>query len=274
MKDLRVYRGRVGLLLVSLALLPGWAIAQTREDARLITATQVMQELHAAPDQGVPGWLMARAYGVAVIPEVLRAAFFLGGRHGNGVLTVRDTAGRFSSPVFVSLTGISFGSQFGAQATDLVLIFATRRSVEDFARGKLTLGGSASVAAGPLGRSGELAAGKTAEVYSYSHSRGLFAGISLDGTAVRYEVSTNRNFYGQSTNAADIIAGTVTSNSESARRFIAAVAATVPTESAGDAAAQVTPAAPAAAAPSNAPERGGGAQSFPLEDDKPGAEPK
>lgn len=256
--------GLLGLLALSW---PALSAAPSREEARLITATAVMQELRASPDQGIPAWLMERAYGVAVIPEVIKGALVFGGRHGNGVLTVRDDRGRFSNPVFISLTGGSVGWQIGAQATDVVLIFATRRSVEDFARGQFTLGGTASVAAGPVGRSGEAAAGKSAEIYSYSRSRGLFAGVALDGTALRYEVSTNRRFYGQATNTNDIISGKVSTTSEAARRFIAAVAAGVP-------AAGAAPQPGAAAAPAEKPAANGGARSFPLEDSKPGAEPK
>ena len=96
---------------------------------------------------------MQRAYGVAVIPEVIKGAFVFGGRYGNGVLTVRDAAsGRFSNPIFITLAGGSVGWQIGATSTDVVLVFVTPRSVENFARGKFTLGADASVAAGPVGR--------------------------------------------------------------------------------------------------------------------------
>jgi lipid-binding SYLF domain-containing protein len=268
----------LALLAVSLFCVTGHA--QTREDARLITATQVLEEMRAQPDQNVPNWLMERAYGVAVIPEVIKGAMIFGGRHGNGVMTVRDGAGRFSDPVFLSLTGGSVGWQFGAQATDVVLVFATRRSVENFARGKFTLGGSASVAAGPLGRSGEAAAGKDAEIYSYSRSRGLFAGVALDGSVLRFEKSTNRNFYGRPITADEIFSGkVVNSTSQSARRFIAAIASAVPAGSAGAAAGQAGAATPSTtpliAPTSTAPAApvSGGAQSFPLEDNKPGGEP-
>src|SRR5258706_14321044 len=106
------------LLLAALPLLGlGDANAQTREDARLITAAQVLDEMRAQPDQNIPGWLMERAYGVAVIPDVIKGAVFFGGRHGNGVMSVRDSTGKFSDPVFLSLTGGSWGLQVGAQAT-------------------------------------------------------------------------------------------------------------------------------------------------------------
>ena len=267
------------LALLALSVFTITAHAQTREDARLITATQVLEEMRAQPDQSVPNWLMERAYGVAVIPDVIKAGLVFAGRHGNGVMTVRDAAGRFSDPVFLSLTGGSVGWQVGAQATDVVLVFATRRSVENFARGKFTLGGSASVAAGPLGRTGEAAAGKDAEIYSYSRSRGLFAGVALDGSVLLFEKNTNRAFYGRPITADEIFSGkVVNSTSQSARRFIAAIAGAVPAGSAGAAANQAATVAapgalPAATSAPTAPVSGG-AQSFPLEDSKPGGEPR
>jgi len=252
----------------------GVAFAQSREDARLIVATQVLDELHAVPDQSVPTWLMDRAYGVAVIPDVIKGAFFFGGRHGNGALVARDAAGRFSNPVFVSLTGGSFGWQIGAQAADVVLIFATRRSLENFARGQFTLGVSASVAAGPVGRSGEAAAGVEAEIYSYSRARGLFAGVALDGTAIYFDQKANRNYYGRDVTTDEIVNGTAKTSAESARRFIAAVvsglspAGATPPGVLGPPPPVATPAP--AAAPAPAAE---GAKSFPLADPKPGGEP-
>jgi lipid-binding SYLF domain-containing protein len=270
----RLWYAPLALLLVS--LLPATAGAQTREDARLITATQVMEELRASPDQNVPGWLLERAYGVAVIPEVIKAAFGIGGRHGNGVLTIRDDTGRFSNPIFISLTGGSCCWQIGAQSSDVVLVFATRRSVENFARGQFTLGGSASVAAGPVGRQGEAAAGTAAEIYSYSRARGLFAGVALDGTVLRFEVSSNRSFYGRKVTTEDIVGNKAPTSSESARRFIAAVANSISPGTAGAAASQAgATAAPAVTTPAAAPAPiGGGAQSFPMEDKKPGGEPR
>jgi lipid-binding SYLF domain-containing protein len=166
-----------------------------------------MDDLRATPDQSVPTWLLDRAYGVAVLPDVIRGAFMFGGRHGNGVMVARDTAGRFSNPIFISLTGGSFGAQIGAQATDIVLIFASRKSVEKFASGDFTLGATASVAAGPVGRSGEAAAGITSEIYSYSRSRGLFAGVALDGSVLAIDNDANQAVYGEGMTPRRIFAG-------------------------------------------------------------------
>lgn len=272
---------RALLFVLLSSLLPaGNALAQSHEDARLITATQVLEELRATPDQNIPTWLLDRAYGVAVIPDVIKGAFIWGGRHGNGALVARDTAGRFSNPVFISLTGGSFGFQIGAQASDIVLIFASRKSVENFARGDFTLGVSASAAAGPVGRSGEAAAGLSSEVYSYSRARGLFAGVALDGTALVFDRTANRNFYGHDVTTDDILGGHVSTNAESARRFIAAVVAGMSPATTAGAGAQTNPPAVATPAPAAAPAATAkpapateGAQSFPLADPKPGSEP-
>src|SRR3984957_5466961 len=246
------------------------ALAQTpsREEAVLITATQVLEELAATPDQKVPDWLMQRAYGVAVVPEVIKGAFFFGGRYGNGVLTVRDaTSGRFSNPVFIRLGGGSFGAQIGATSTDVVLVFVTPRSVENFAHGKFTLGADVSVAAGPVGRQTEAAAGKAAEIYSYSRSRGLFAGVALDGTVIAFDRSGNRSFYGDDDVTTSMITRSkVTTHSDAARRFVAAGRAPANTDSS-----TVPAPAPAAAAPPpNVPAPAGPAASgdvhtFPME---------
>lgn len=248
--------------------------AQAREEASLLVAAEVLDELGKVRDQAIPERLLQRAYAVAVIPKVTKVAFFLGGRRGSGVMVVRDAQGRFSNPVFINLTGGSFGLQFGAQEADVVLVFTTRRGVEGIADGKLTLGAGASVAAGPVGRQADAAAGFNAEVYSYARTRGLFAGIALDGTALTIDNRGNRRFYGRSTLlASDVINGSVRKDdSESVRRFLSAVAA-----STGEAAAPASPSAPAAAPGSPSPtapvQQPGGVQTFPMEDPAPGGEP-
>lgn len=261
-----------------LAFLPP-AFAQTteqsREDARLITATQVLEELRATPDQNVPDWLMQRAYGVAVIPEVIKGAFVFGGRYGSGVLTVRDAAGRFSNPIFITLAGGSVGWQVGATSTDVVLVFVTQRSVEHFAGGKFTLGADASVAAGPVGRQGEAAAGIHAEIYSYSRSRGLFAGVALDGTVIAFDRRANNAFYhSEEVTTTEITAGKVTSHSESGRRFLAAVATSANGSGSEPAGAGSTSGSSAPAPPPPAPAPSGAVKTYPMEDAQPGTEPK
>jgi lipid-binding SYLF domain-containing protein len=265
------------------------AHAQAREEGKLLLASQVLEELRDAGDHSIPNWLLERAYGIAVIPDLTKIAFFAGGRRGNGVLVFRDKDGRFSNPIFVTLTGGSFGFQWGVQSTDIVLVFTTQKSVEGITRGKFTLGGDASVAAGPVGRESSAATDFTfkSEIYSYSRSRGVFAGIALDGSVMQIDDDENQTFYGKTSygtrgvTASDIVAGAVTppANDNSAQRFMTAVT----TSTRGQQSASATP--PPSASPAPAPAQtsappqpsplssSGGAQSFPAEDTRPGAEP-
>ena len=246
--------------------------AQAREEGRLLVASQVLEELRSGRDEVIPDRLLERAYGIAVIPDLTKVAFFAGGRRGHGVLVVRDRAGRFTSPVFVTMTGGSFGWQWGVQSTDIVLVFTTPRGIEGISGGKLTLGADASVAAGPVGRQASAAtdASFKAEVYSYSRSRGVFAGLALDGTVISIDDEADAAFYKKpGVASADIFGGSVTSDDESARRFMTAIATSTGTQrsaSAAPPAAAMAP-KPAAAQPAS------GAQSFPLSDQQPGQEP-
>ncbi|HEX4387954.1 MAG TPA: lipid-binding SYLF domain-containing protein [Steroidobacteraceae bacterium] len=257
-----------------------FAHAQAREEGRLLIASEVLEDLRATPDKAIPDRLLERAYAIAVIPDLTKVAFFAGGRHGNGVMVVRDSKGRFSDPVFVSMTGGSFGWQWGVQSTDIVLVFTTERGVQGIAGGKITLGADASAAAGPVGRMASAAtdANFKAEVYSYSRNRGAFVGISLDGTALRIDDTANANFYKKQVMASDIISGAVTTSDDSAKRFLTAVATSTGgqrTASLAAPAATATPGATAAAssaAPASAPSPA--AQSFPMSDPTPGQEPK
>lgn len=260
------------LLAVSACLSTATLHAQGREEAKLITATEVITELQASRDQQVPQWLLDRAHGLVVVPDVVKVGFWLGGRHGKGVMVVRDDAGRFSNPVFVNLSGGSFGPQIGAQSSDVVLVFTTRKGIQGIADGKVTLGADASVAAGPVGRQASAAtdAAFKAEVYSYSRSKGLFAGIALDGSAITIDDKSNAAFYGRKVEAGEILQGAVTTNSNGAQRFLAAVTAGTAPAGADAAAAPTTPAAPAAtAAEMQAPGDSSGVKTFPLEPQTP-----
>ena len=254
--------------------------AQAREEGRLLMASQVLEELRNSRDQMIPDRLLERAYGIAVIPDMTKIAFFVGGRHGNGVLSVRDKDGRFTNPVFISMTGGSFGWQWGAQSTDIVLVFMSRKSVEGISGGKVTLGADASVAAGPVGRSASASTDTTfkSEVYSYSRSRGVFAGIALDGTVLTIADRANDAFYKKhDVNASDIMSGAVTSNDDAAKRFNAAIGTSTRGQQSATAPPGVSREAEAsqntAGVAEPATQRGAGAKSFPLEDSHPGSEP-
>src|SRR5262249_40235186 len=187
------------------------ARAQGKDIVLVESAAEVIDCLTAIPDKSIPPALLCDAQGVAIFPDMLKASFILGGRYGRGVLLVRDQAGGWSNPIFLTMTGGSVGWQAGAQSTDLVLIFRTARSVDRFlkGKGKITLGADASVAAGPVGREAAAATDVLlrAEIFTYSRSRGLFAGVSVVGDVVRIDWSGNERFYGnREVCPADIVA--------------------------------------------------------------------
>lgn len=259
---------------VALAFSAIAAHAQALEEGRLLLATQVLDDARTARDQGIPDRLLERAYGIAVIPDFTKVAFFLGGSRGHGVLVVRDASGHFSSPIFVTLTGGSFGFQWGVQKTDLVLVFTSRQGILGIEGGKLTLGADVSVAAGPVGRQASAATDQAfnAGVYSYSHSRGIFAGVALSGAALTIDNAANDELYHRSgLMASDIISGAVRTDDDAARRFQTAVL-----QGAGLApASSMTSAAEAPSAMQSPPPQkpGPAAQAFPLQDSNPGSNP-
>jgi lipid-binding SYLF domain-containing protein len=159
---------------------------------------QVLTELLAIPGKQIPAALLSEAQGVAIIPRVIKIGFVAGGRRGYGVVLVRDAEGGWTLPRFIRLTGGSVGWQAGVSGTDVVLVFRTRRSVENLMKGKFTIGVDAAAAAGPVGRNAAAAtdASLQAEILSYSRSRGLFLGASIDGSAVEMDNDANTAFYG------------------------------------------------------------------------------
>jgi lipid-binding SYLF domain-containing protein len=156
-----------------------------------------LDEVMAMPGRGIPLSLLTNAQGVAIVPDLLKGGFIVGVRHGRGVLLVRDPTGTWQPPQFISINGGSVGWQIGLQATDLVLVFKTAHSIRGLLRGKLTLGADISAAAGPVGRDASASTDTTlrAEILSYSRSRGLFAGVALDGSVVQVDPLSNTAFY-------------------------------------------------------------------------------
>jgi lipid-binding SYLF domain-containing protein len=159
---------------------------------------QVLTELVAIPGRQIPASLLREAQGLAIIPRVIKVGFIAGVRRGHGIVVVRDADGSWGLPQFITLTGGSVGWQAGVQGTDVVLVFRTRRSVENLMRGKFTIGVDAAAAAGPVGRNASAATDITlqAEILSYSRSRGLFLGASVDGSAIEVNQAANMAFYG------------------------------------------------------------------------------
>jgi lipid-binding SYLF domain-containing protein len=182
----------------------------TSELEKVNDAIEVIQEMVEIPEEGIPDALLSKAYGIAIIPKVIKAAWVVGGRYGKGVLLVRDQSGRWGNPCFIRIAGGSVGWQIGVQSADIILVFKRKKSIESITEGKITLGADAAVAAGPLGRRAEVSTDLEleAEIYSYSKSRGLFAGISVEGSAIQIDEDANANFYDQDyLSARDILFG-------------------------------------------------------------------
>jgi lipid-binding SYLF domain-containing protein len=197
MADISPSRVVIALAVALLAALP--ASAQRVETQKVQSATDVFRTLFGVPEHEVPAALMKEAYGIAIIPEVKRIGFMIGGQRGKGVLVERQADGTWGRPLFLTLTGGSFGWQVGVQSADIVLFFRTKESVELVLRGKYTLGVDASVAAGSLGREATAAtdADLKAEIYSYSRTRGIFAGLAIQGAALDVDWGANTAYYGK-----------------------------------------------------------------------------
>jgi len=201
-------------LLVATAVLllavAGGGTASAKDEVKTVKdATDVLAEVMRIPEKGIPPALLRNAKAVAIIPGVIKGAFIVGGRHGTGVVLVKGESGRWSDPVFLSITGGSVGWQIGGTSTDLVLVFKTLRGVESLMKGKFTLGADAAVAAGPVGRNAEAATDVVlkSEILSYSRSRGLFAGVSLEGAALLADNDADAAYYGKDISTATILAG-------------------------------------------------------------------
>ncbi|QDS95304.1 hypothetical protein FF011L_40970 [Roseimaritima multifibrata] len=185
-----------GLLIVSLGF-PSHARAQQLQEETIQASAVVLNEAMKGPLSKIPQSMLHDAYGVAIIPNVIKGGFIVGARFGRGVLFVRENGGAWHAPVFITLTGGNIGWQAGLQSSDIVLVFKTERSVQNILTGKLTLGADASAAAGPVGLQGGVATDGQlkAEIYSYSRSRGLFAGVSIDGSVVRVDSLATGDYY-------------------------------------------------------------------------------
>ena len=186
-------------------------LAGTQEVARAENALRVLKEIMQAPDKRVPANLIQDAQAIAVIPDVIKAGLIIGGRHGVGLISVKGANGTWSNPSYVSMSGGSIGFQIGVQSTDAILVFRTQRGVDSIVHGKFTLGADASVAAGPVGRDAHAATDALlkAEIYSYSRSRGLFAGVALDGSVLAIDNVANQAVYGDGMTPRRIFAGEV-----------------------------------------------------------------
>jgi SH3 domain-containing YSC84-like protein 1 len=165
---------------------------------RLDEAAKVLDEIMTVPDKGIPEGIMASAKCVAVVPSLIKGGFIVGGRYGKGVATCRNRSG-WSGPAPFTLTGGSWGLQFGGEEVDLIMIVTNEKGVRDFLTNRFKLGTGASVAAGPVGRNTEAStdAKLQSEILSYSRSRGMFAGIDLNGAVIKQDSDGMKDLYGR-----------------------------------------------------------------------------
>ena len=170
----------------------------SNEASRIRESITVLNEVMSTSDTSIPASITMKAEGIAIFPGTLKAGFIFGGMRGRGILSARSEDG-WSVPTFMTLTGGSIGLQIGGQATDLVLVIMNRRGLEQFVRNQFKFGADASAAAGPVGRDAQANTDlqMRAEILSYSRARGLFAGVSINGSTVRADQDANERFYGK-----------------------------------------------------------------------------
>lgn len=207
MAEVKRYSWRTAVQALAIGLVaasPVLASDPGDEAKRITESIQVLNELTTTPDNAIPSYVLERAEAIVVIPTLVKGGFVVGAEHGRGVMSVRDRkTNQWSSPSFVTMTGGSIGWQIGLQSVDLVLVVMNREGVDDLLKSEFTLGGNASVAAGPVGRSAEAStdARMGAKILAYSRAKGLFAGATLEGSSLRSDDDANQRFYGRAISA-------------------------------------------------------------------------
>src|ERR1700682_1069100 len=195
------------VLLITLTLSVATAGAATEQEI-VNQSASILRDFRRMPEKGIPARVLRDARGLAIV-KVVKVGFGISGKGGQGVVVAR-TGNGWSGPSFVGTGGAGWGPQIGAQITEFVFILNSNRAVRAFSRdGNLTLGADASVAAGPVGREAEAAVTPTAAIYTYSRTKGLFAGASLEGTVIATQKTANARYYGRPVSAAAILSGSV-----------------------------------------------------------------
>jgi SH3 domain-containing YSC84-like protein 1 len=203
------------LVFSTLALVATLAAAASDKDddiARIHHATDVFNEIMQAPDQGIPGGLLEKTRCIAIIPGTVKFAFIFGGNYGRGLATCRrGNTDQWTAPLFLAVDGGSVGYQIGGSSTDLVMLFMNQHALHSLLSDRFKLGGDASVAAGPVGRTADADTDLklTSEILSYSRAKGLFAGVSLQGAVVKADTSGDHAMYGESVTRNQILQGDV-----------------------------------------------------------------
>ena len=213
------------IVFVLLFFLPPAAFADPADQReKLRESVLVLEEIQRSPDHGIPKYLIEKAKAIIVFPTMLKGGFIFAARYGKGIATVRNRqTGKWGPPAFIKTIGGSWGFQIGGEAIDLVLLIMSERGLEGLLNSKFTLGADVSVAAGPVGRHAEAGADVTlkGEIYSYSRSKGIFAGVSVKGAVINEDTDANWGYYDRPLSPKDIlIENRVKKFSESTRRFI------------------------------------------------------
>jgi lipid-binding SYLF domain-containing protein len=185
----------------------GKDVSVKNEAERATESATILTAVMGIPESAIPEELMERAHGIAVIPHVVKGAFGFGGQWGKGLAAQRREDGSWSAPAYIQIAGGSFGLQLGVQATDLILVFTDENGMKPLLKGKVQIGADASAAAGPVGRKAAIGTDvllRTA-IFTYSRSKGLFAGVSLDGSAITIDDDANRRVYGRNITGEDIL---------------------------------------------------------------------
>lgn len=223
MKMNRIKAAVCALTLVATAL-PAMAADKAKLDERLTDSQNILHEIMGTPDKSIPAQILSGASCVVVIPAFKKGAFVVGAQYGQGVATCRTGRG-WSAPVFVQLAGGSFGFQIGGQSTDLVLVAMNQNGLQDMLKNKFKIGGDAAASAGPVGRNAQAGTDwkLNAEFLTYSRSKGLFAGIDLDGTVLSQNTDDTRAFYGSNLPFKTVLSGGV-KTPDDAKPFVGTVA--------------------------------------------------
>jgi lipid-binding SYLF domain-containing protein len=229
-KGITMKMNKISVIACGLAIVAGSLSAHAQPEkakvaARLDDSAAVITQIMATPDKAIPSSILSGASCVVVVPSYKKAAFVVGGQYGQGVATCRTKDGKWSAPVCVQMAGGSFGFQIGGQATDLVMIAMNDQGLQDMLKNKFKLGADAAASAGPVGRNA--AAGTdwklNAQFLTYSRSKGLFAGIDLDGTVVSQNQTDTRTLYGADVPFETVLKGGQPTPPE-ARNFVRTIA--------------------------------------------------
>ncbi|MFH1046545.1 MAG: lipid-binding SYLF domain-containing protein, partial [Candidatus Omnitrophota bacterium] len=189
-------------------------------------SAEILNEVTMMPDKSIPTDLLSKCAGVAIFPYVLKGGFFVGARYGKGIVIAHDAnSGKWKAPAFFTIGGGSFGFQIGAQATDLILVIINKRGLEGLLQDKFTLGADAEVAAGPVGRnaSADTDLLMKAGIFSYSRTKGIFAGVSVEGAVLIPDKDANHSYYNADITTEEIIFGDKATVPASAQKLLQAL---------------------------------------------------